>query len=169
MPLMSVLEFIASLKWPVVVLAAMVWIARTLKKPAVTEWLREWMTSRNFRAKLGAAEVETMTAAVQEAAAEAVAAPCEDDSTQVEPEQLRRENIDRLVRQSALWGWTVAASGGAPPNAQIDWDHEQPRITLRQSPADQQAALRAAWWSQHLRGAPDPATGPAPGSPTEGP
>lgn len=151
---MSVLEFISSLKWPVVLLAVLGWIAHTLRKPAVTDWLKEWLSTRNFRARFATGEIETTSVA---AAVQAATATDEQLGQQEEPQRLRQEAAEQLMRQAAMWGWRAHRAGMEIPVPQVEMRGDQPIITFANSlelltPAQQQSNLLQTWYLQHLRG-----------------
>lgn len=138
---MSVLEFISSLKWPIVVLVLIATVWRAFKKhPGAGRWFADYLESRDLRGKAGPVEFEAMTkAAVEQAAAitaasdeelAAIAGPAEqalfdEEPSRPDPTVLRREVVEGLMRTSARWGWEMAQMGfRTPPNPHIEWSED---------------------------------------------
>lgn len=145
---MSVLEFISSLKWPIVLLVMLAVLVRGIKRnPEFGEWLRNWLDRRDVSAKFGGlAEVQASSKnAVEQAAAvsaasdyelTAIAAEAEPQRVMdpelmgYDPAELRREVVEDLMRTSAQWGWEMAQMGfRTPPDPHIEWsDSGTPHI-----------------------------------------
>jgi hypothetical protein len=139
---MSVLEFISSLKWPIVVLVVLAWASRAPNKhPDLARRLAAYLDRRDIRGKAGPVEFEAITPAaiVQAAAASddelAVLAAEDQDSeeeTRSRPDLsiLRREVVEQLLHSSAQWGWEMAQLGfRTPPDPQVRWtDDGRPEI-----------------------------------------
>lgn len=160
---MSVLEFISSIKWPIVALILLGVIVRGVKKnPGFGQWLRDWADRHDFSGKAGPVQFQaTSKAAVEDAAAvtaasdaelSAIAAASEQqdaldpDLVFYDPSELRREVVEGLMRTSARWGWEMAQMGfRTPPDPQVRWTHDgRPEITPTPlTPLEQLAALRA--------------------------
>lgn len=141
---MSVLEFISSLKWPFVVLVALLVMSRALRKsPGLGEWARSWLDKRDVRGKVGPAEFEATAsqAAVEQAAAVTAAsdeelaaivaaepqqeAPDTAPASQPDVSVMRRENVESLLRASAQWGWEMAQMGfRTPPDPHVQWTED---------------------------------------------
>jgi hypothetical protein len=151
---MSVLEFISSLKWPVVLLAMFFWIARALKKnPGFRDWFKHWVENHDFRGKIGPAELEAFSreselvqaaAATDEELAELAGADrpgTEDVPTAVTTTAvaaLRREVVEEVIRSAAQWGWETAHMGfRTPPNPRVEWtDDGRPVIRFGEGTGD---------------------------------
>jgi hypothetical protein len=144
---MSVLEFISSIKWPIVALILLGVIVRGVKKsPSFGQWLRDWLDRRDVSGKAGPLEFQAMSkAAVEQAAAVSAASDAEinaiaaasETQAVLDPElmgydtaELRREFVEDLMRASAQWGWEMAQMGfRTPPDPQVRWtDDGRPQI-----------------------------------------
>jgi hypothetical protein len=143
----SVLEFIASLKWPITVLVALFVVTRAFTSdPGKGQALADWLNKRNVRANIGGQELEFTMAGTEDAAA-TVTAPDEQLAASIagstEPGtgsgiavptdeavvQMRREAAEELMRNAARWGWDAAQMGfTTPPVPQIDWQGDRPVI-----------------------------------------
>jgi len=135
----SVLEFIAALKWPVVVLVALGVVSRGFKRnPDMGRWFRGWLDSRDVRGKIGPTEFEATASRAVEAAAGIAAASDEHIADNLAASlgqagtaqsdgvhQLRREAVEALMRDSAKWGWVSAQMGfRSPPDPDIRWQED---------------------------------------------
>ncbi|WP_405590001.1 hypothetical protein [Streptomyces sp. NBC_01190] len=126
---MSVLEFIASLKWPVVVLVLLGYGSRTMKKhPNLRKWIAAYVEKRDVRGKMGPAEFEAITPATSAIVRAAVASDVElaaiagEQTSTPDTSVLRREVVEDLLRSSAQWGYEMAQIGmRTPPNPYIRW------------------------------------------------
>lgn len=144
---MSVLEFVAAWKWPVVVLVALLYSRWALRKnPSLTAWLKKLVEKRDVTAELGPAKLQLSTPATQadvltaaasdeelkDAALEELAAqPGGDvDFDGLDLAGVRQSAIEAIMRDAARWGWEMAQIGfRTPPEPQIIWDRDgQPRI-----------------------------------------
>lgn len=136
---MSVLEFISSLKWPVVVLVGIFVVSRGFKRnPDMGVWFRRWLDSRDVKAKGAGFELEATASRAVAAAASVAAASDErlvaeldasvtqadgEPASPAEVEGLRREAVETLMRDAASWGWEMAGMGfRTPPDPQVEWD-----------------------------------------------
>lgn len=152
---MSVLEFISSIKWPIVALIALVLFSRAVKRsPGLGAWVREWFDSRDMRGKFGPAEFEATASGARDAAQ--IAAASDDDLAELAAEgrdsasgaaeevgraditALRREAVEEVMRQAAGWGWSAAKAGYVElPRAVIEWDEQgRPSMVSRPSIRD---------------------------------
>lgn len=125
---MSVLEFIASLKWPITVLL-LVGLAswRLRRNPDLGNAIRALIGSRSIRLNIAGQEVElgeaagaaTVAAAPDEALAEVGSRrDAEQDITEI-----RREAVEEAMNAAALYGWNEARSGAARlPELSLQWD-----------------------------------------------
>ncbi|MET9120188.1 hypothetical protein [Streptomyces sp. NPDC004528] len=151
---MSVMEFISSLKWPIVVLIIGLTAMRQLRRsPETRSSLAEWFRRRNFRVQVAGQELEmtladtvdNMTAAASgdgqlaayaqgpgegRASNEADPAPKEDPTGETDLTGLRRSAVEAVMRNAAQWGWEMAQSGfRSPPDPQVRWtDDGTPEI-----------------------------------------
>lgn len=119
---MSVLEFIASLKWPVVVLVLLGYGSRTMKKhPNLRKWIAAYVEKRDVRGKMGPAEFEAITPATSAIVRAAVASDVElaaiagEQTSTPDTSVLRREVVEDLLRSSAQWGYEMAQIGMRTP------------------------------------------------------
>lgn len=135
---MSVLEFIASLKWPVTVLL-LVGLAswRLRRSPELGHSIRALIGSRSIRLNIAGQEVELGEAA---GAATFAAAPDEaltEITSQRDAEQditeIRREAVEEAMNAAALYGWHAARSGAARlPDLSLQWDERgQPEMGVK--------------------------------------
>lgn len=148
----SVLEFIAALKWPIFLLILVFLSAYAVKRSSAEtrERLLAFVTRLSFRVKGGPVEVEALladTEAEMKAAVapdSALAAVVGGESAEpgqasplITPESvgaLRREVVEAVMRSSARWGWEMARSGNylTLPNAVVRWSADgRPQIGLR--------------------------------------
>ncbi|GGW15073.1 hypothetical protein GCM10018980_40530 [Streptomyces capoamus] len=147
---MSVLEFISSLKWPVVVLVigltAMVQLRRS---PVARSSIIAWFKGRNFRMRVAGQEFETtipspldmvdnMTTAASGDAQLAARSPrergtpAEDNEprggtapVETELTGLRRSAVEAVMRDAAQWGWQMAQMGfHSPPDPEVQWTED---------------------------------------------
>lgn len=151
---MSVLEFISSLKWPIIVLTVLIYGARTMKgHPDIWTWLKEWLDRRNINAQVLGAQLQTTDSAAPTAA---VTAP--DTALPAgQAQEIRREAAEQLMRQAAIWGWHAHRVGAEVPVPQIEMRGDQPVITFTnylavRTAAEQQRDLVQSWYRQHLAG-----------------
>lgn len=147
---MTDLEFISSLKWPIVVLVlAGAATIKLRKKPQFWTWLQGWLDRRNIHAQAFGAQLQTTDAAAPAAAVTAPDAELPDGDAQ----EIRREAAEQLMRQAAMWGWHAHRVGAPIPVPTIDTMGELPVISFStESPAQQQSALLRAWYGRHLKG-----------------
>lgn len=141
---MSVLEFIAALKWPIVVLVGMAFASRRMRQdPDLTQWIKRWLDKRNVRAAFAGAEVETISAATLDAVAAASAPDAEllqraanqSHGAVAGPQQLRREAVEELMQRMAGWGWETAFQGyERPPTPRVIWDGDTVRAVVADAP-----------------------------------
>ncbi|MGP4043980.1 hypothetical protein [Streptomyces sp. 2A115] len=138
---MSVLEFIASLKWPLTVVVLALLAARMLTRtPELNKDARRMFGNKNVRLNIAGQEIEMTHAAVNDSVAAAAqtdqdliqragAMPPEDQRNIV---QIRREAIEDVMRGGAQWGWDAAKAGfEEPPKLKIKWTAEgEPKIVL---------------------------------------
>ncbi|MFJ1554358.1 hypothetical protein [Streptomyces mirabilis] len=151
---MSVLEFISSLKWPIVVLViGLTAMSQLRRSPATRSSLAEWFRRRNFRVQVAGQELEmTLADTVDNMTAAAsgdgqlaayVQGPRESGkSNEVDPNSrdeptgetdltgLRRSAVEAVMRNAAQWGWEMAQLGfRSPPDPQVRWtDDGTPEI-----------------------------------------
>lgn len=153
----SVLEFIAALKWPVTVLLLAAIGGRWWhKSPAARATFRDWIGTRNIRLAVAGQELEATLAATQgnmitaAASDEALVATLADRAalsddeaesqqpsspTQGEVVNLRREAVEAVMNLAAEWGFAMARHGyPEKPDMPVQWD-EQGRPEIR-VPAD---------------------------------
>ncbi|BBB01058.1 hypothetical protein RVR_8297 [Actinacidiphila reveromycinica] len=133
---MSVLEFISSLKWPVVVLVGIFVVSRGFKRnPDMGAWFRRWLDSRDVRGRVGPAEFEanlnaTRDALVTAAASDDVLAAADQPVSDLlvpspDTTALRRDAVEVVMRTAARWGWDMADMGFRnPPVPVIQWDDD---------------------------------------------
>ncbi|MGW1892131.1 hypothetical protein ACWCP6_18005 [Streptomyces sp. NPDC002004] len=151
---MSVLEFISSLKWPllILILTAFSWW-RFKKNPQLGNHLRTVLEGRSVRVSIAGQEMELSH--VVEAAAVAASSDAElahtahvnDLGQEVDTVQLRRAAVEDLMTHAAHWGWSAAQLGfETPPNPAIQWNEQgQPEIGFASGTLDRarhQAILR---------------------------
>ena len=168
---MSVLEFVAALKWPITLLILVLLVAIAVKRssPETREQVVKFITDRNFRLKVGPNELEALRAdteaemkvAVAPDAALAAAIGSEspngakgDPSSAIQGVgALRREVVEAVMRSSARWGWEMARSGTylSLPNPVVRWTESgRPVIGLR-TPAEEIARLDEIARNQEVR------------------
>ncbi|MFF3871211.1 hypothetical protein [Streptomyces sp. NPDC001978] len=159
---MSVLEFISSLKWLVTLLILVVFISwRARRNPDLSNTLKTFVMSRNFRLQAFGADVEATRAEVETAVAGALAARTDEELAEAaepaasgEPDvaQLRREAVEAVMTSAAHWGWSMAQMGFKnPPNPAIRWDEEgQPKIVFGSSDLTRRV-IPAAWARRTLK------------------
>lgn len=155
----SVLEFIAALKWPITVLLLVglaVW--RTRRNPELAEYLKRFMAGRNVRVNIGGQELELSAAeaavrtATQsdielgEAAEEAATIGDAESTVPRDVTEIRREALETVLVEAAHWGWNMAEMGfQIPPKPEIAWDNaDQPRILFTQENLSKEELQRAA-------------------------
>ncbi|MFB7288718.1 hypothetical protein [Actinacidiphila glaucinigra] len=139
---MSVLQFIASLKWPITILIGLILLTCAHKKnPEPGRSFARWLGSRNLRANIAGQEFE-ITAPDLSGVATTVTAPDTElaqaisISANIPPGaageavvRFRRETVEELIRSAARWGWEIGQLGlPKPPTPQIDWEGERPVI-----------------------------------------
>jgi hypothetical protein len=107
----NVLEFISSLKWPVVVLVLVGSGARAVKKhPGFGKWLREWFDRRNANLRFGPAE-GSLTLPQETATAVRTATASDEQLAAPDPTGQRQEAVEIIMRDAARWGWQMAHRG----------------------------------------------------------
>ncbi|MET7715252.1 hypothetical protein [Streptomyces sp. NPDC005407] len=179
---MSVLEFISSLKWPIVVLIiSLTALVQLRRSPEARSSFGAWFRGRNFRVQVAGQEfeatladtVDNMTAAasgdVQLAAhaqsphesgisTEGDESPGGQLSGEADLTGLRRSAVEAVMRNAAQWGFEMAQMGfRSPPDPQVRWaDDGTPEImfgTGRLKVAiDEEAWARLARQAQEFRG-----------------
>lgn len=144
---MSVLEFISSIKWPIVALVALAVVARGSKKhPGWREWIKKYIEGRDISGRAGPFELQTSTPGgqaivqaaassdeqVAQAAREALTATPDGTSggAPVDVAALRRDLVEEVIRNAAQWGWEMAGMGfRSPPVPYVRWSAEgEPEI-----------------------------------------
>lgn len=163
---MSVLEFVAALKWPitVIVLAGFSTYAINRSSPGARQSFGDFFKDRNFRLKVGGQEIEatlaeaerrmSVAAAGDETLAASTVAVDEEGRQYRQPvaqevDALRREAVEAVMRSAAKWGWEMSEAGyKLMPNPVVRWTSNGiPEIGLRVnegSPMDQYARRIAA-------------------------
>lgn len=154
---MSVLEFIAAIKWPVTLLILATAAMYTLRRsPEARASFNRHMQTRNWRIRIAGQEVEgtliaaqpAMTAAVltdDQLAAELVRRFREEQQsiadldlsqyrlpTDNDIETTRREAVESVMRTAARWGWDMAHRELRQlPELDIEWTNEgRPEISI---------------------------------------
>ncbi|MEU5737015.1 hypothetical protein ABZ784_03335 [Streptomyces tendae] len=167
---MSVLQFIAALKWPLFLLIVLgfVWW-RTRRNPSLGQTTRQLIEARNIRMNVGGQELELTR--VEEAAAiaassdETIAAAAQRTDPQEDPDvvSIRREAIEQLMLRSIHWGWSTSRNDPRHrPEPMIIWDASgQPLITTMNS---DESAARLAAMQRRLARLLRPEDGSSPGS-----
>ncbi|WP_210587153.1 hypothetical protein [Streptomyces sp. GESEQ-35] len=140
---MSVLQFISSVKWPllILILVAFSWW-RLRKNPVLAATLQKVLEGRSVRISLAGQEVELTR--VEEAAAIAAssdaeiirAATTDGDgegglaTDEIDVVQFRRAAVEQLMARAAEWGWNAAREGFRyRPRPAIKWNLDgQPEI-----------------------------------------
>ncbi|MGW4886921.1 hypothetical protein [Streptomyces murinus] len=149
---MGVLEFISSLKWPIVVLVVfLAAITKLRRSPEARASLGAWLRTRNLRFRIAGQEFEStladtldnMTTAASGDGQLAGYAPLPARSLADGEERalhqtlpadeltdLRRSAVEAVMRNAARWGWEMAQIGHqSPPNPQVRWtDDGTPEI-----------------------------------------
>jgi hypothetical protein len=149
---MSVLEFVSSLKWPIVVLTVLGYGARLVKThPGVGTWLKAWLDRRNINAQVLGAQLQTTDSTPPAAV---MTAP-DDALPEGQAQEIRREAAEQLMRQATAWGWHAHRVGARMPVPQIEMRGDQPVITFAdyltaRPSAQQQNDLVQNWYRQHL-------------------
>lgn len=156
MPVVSTLEFIVRVQWPLLVLllTLIVCIAAALSKG-----LREVLKKIRIRLNIAGNEVEVAPGQAEEVAEEtagslAVAAKSDEELQALAEKEgaaqdaervttFRREAVEALMRDAAHWGWHQAHMGfKRPPDPYVDWDAESgPRILYGASSGPDLAAV----------------------------
>lgn len=134
----SVLEFIAAIKWPITVLILAGVAALALRRsPRTRGSMGTWLRERNLRLNVAGQEFEATLAATRGSmgvAAEndsnlaaAVADAIEPSEAAVEQTQetveaARRAAVETVLRSGVRLGWQLAKSGtSAPPAVEVHW------------------------------------------------
>jgi hypothetical protein len=137
----SWLQFIADIKWALVALIVTLLIARALKKatPETRTAFRDAMTNRKLRAKFGDSEVElgdrlteavTVVAASDAQLQERLQDDASEPATPEELQQVRREALDQIIRQTVALTWTIRHEPfDLPPVPHVEWDGDRPTVT----------------------------------------
>ncbi|MFI2202680.1 hypothetical protein ACH47Z_18245 [Streptomyces sp. NPDC020192] len=137
---MSVLEFISSVKWPITLLILVGFTSwQSKRNPGISETIKSFVMSRNFRLQAFGADVEATKAETTAAAAGELAARTDEELAQAaqptttgQPDvaQIRREAVEAVMTSAAQWGWAMAQMGFKnPPNPAIQWNADgQPEI-----------------------------------------
>jgi hypothetical protein len=136
----SVLEFIAAIKWPVFLLVLLGVTVRGAKKhPEVSARVAAYFEKRDISGKAGPVEFQaTSKDAVEQAAAVSAASDevlaastfsfdLGDLFTEPPPDPtvMRRDAVEDVMRLSAQWGWEAAQMGfRSPPNPHIEWSED---------------------------------------------
>lgn len=150
---MSVLEFIAAVKWPITVLLLAGFVTwRTRRNPAWLTWLKDLISERNLRLNIGGQEVELTAAeaAVRTATQSDVelGGAVEDASAEggKDVTAIRREAVETVMVEAAHWGWNMAQLGyNSPVDPGIKWDDDgHPRILFTQRALSDDEARMAA-------------------------
>lgn len=155
----SVLEFIASIKWPVTVLLLVALGTVVLRgSPGTRRSMGEWISQRNLRLNLGGQEIEATLAETQgrmglaaetdsqlagENAADGTANDQQgsDSVTPVSVEVARRAAVEDLMRIATLLGWQLARSGAsAPPDTTVRWGEDGRPVIESQTVAHESGA-----------------------------
>jgi hypothetical protein len=141
---MSWLQFIADIKWAVVALIVLAVASRKLKRvsPETRRAVRDSLLTRKLRVKLGDAEAELGEKQQLAAAVDAAAASDAELQQQIQQatngeqptvetvQQVRREAIDEIIRQSVRLTWEIRDLDFAlPPVPHVEWDGDRPRVT----------------------------------------
>ncbi|MGW3668736.1 hypothetical protein [Streptomyces sp. NPDC005141] len=138
---MSVLEFIASIKWPVTVLLLAALSTVVLRgSPGTRRSMGEWLGQRNLRFSLGGQEIEATLAETQGRLGTAAEPDSQlvggssatdtasdqqgsDASASQSVEASRRAAVEDLLRSAALLGWQLARKGtSSPPDPTVRWE-----------------------------------------------
>ncbi|MFB6548663.1 hypothetical protein [Streptomyces sp. NPDC056405] len=171
---MSVLQFIAALKWPLFLLIvfSFVWW-RTRRNPALGQTTRQLIEARNIRMNVGGQELELTR--VEEAAAiaassdETIAAAAQAEGAADQPDDpdvlsIRREAVEQLMISAIQWGYASAQiDPRTTPNPVISWPDDgtpviRSRSTTEASRARQAAVRRRLWNSMGERSDSSPGT-----------
>lgn len=143
------LEFISSLKWPIVVLAAIAWLARATKtNPGFGKWLKDWIDKRNLNAELPGMKISTSDA---QQAVQTATAP-DGDLPEGRAQEIRQEAVEQLMRQASILGWIAHMNNESPPSPTIQQVEGQTVIDFaRTITAEQRAALLRRVWAERGR------------------
>jgi hypothetical protein len=153
----SWLQFIADIKWAVVALVVLAVASRKLKRvsPETRQAVRDSLLTRKVRLKLGDAEAELgEKQQLAEAASTAAASDAElvetiQQATNEPPtaealQQIRRDAIDEIIRQTVRLTWEMRELDFAlPPVPHVEWDGDRPWVTYGAAVnAERKQALR---------------------------
>lgn len=141
---MSVLEFIAAIKWPLTVLILAGFAAIALRRsPQTRGSIAAWLHRRNLRLHLAGQEFEATVAETQgsidaaispdPALTEAVARTPEGEEGQHRPERIAAEKELENARRQAVadvarnavrlgWQWGRGEQGASEPMTAVSWD-----------------------------------------------
>lgn len=147
---MSVLEFIAAIKWPVTVLILAFTAGRWWhRSPEARTTFRSWIEGRNIRLSVAGQQLEATLADAQrtliaatgsddelaQAEPESTADEDEGDRSHVSVTMRRREAVEAVLRSAATLGWEAAGGSRPTPYVQVSWSPEgEPSIVLREVP-----------------------------------
>ncbi len=166
----TTLQFIASLKWPllILILAGLVAVAIWRSTPETRAALRSAVATRGLKVGLpGGIDVDWSapgsTDAVRQATApdeqliEFATTQGEAAPTAEQVQVLRRDAVERVMREAAFWGYSMARTGfRSPPVPNIQWDGDRPRITYGFTTTEQAVRHLVANqtnWGEHQSGA----------------
>lgn len=140
---MTYLQFFASLKWPllVLILAGLVAIGIKRSSPATRAALRSAVATRGLKVGLpggidvdwaapGSADAVQQAAAPDDQLIELATTRGETAPTTEQVQVLRRDAVERVMREAAFWGYSMAKTGFRnPPVPKITWDGDRPQIS----------------------------------------
>ncbi|WP_042435599.1 hypothetical protein [Streptacidiphilus anmyonensis] len=146
---MSILQFVVDTQWSlmllVLVVVGIVWVRRM--SPETRRVVRGALMARGVKASVGSVSLEVGAPANVETLATAAATddqltkelePSESETTEEQVQQIRRDAVERLMREAAEWGWTTAQVGFTnPPVPQIAWNGDHPEINYAFSSMEQ--------------------------------
>lgn len=151
---MSVLEFIAAIKWPITVILMPIMIATGLKlSPGARRAIGAWLEHRDVRLQLAGNELATTLAETQgsmglaagtdsalaETAADAAEPPNDEPNpAAISPEAvefLRRAAVEHVVNGAVRLGWQWAQQGNPQPEVTVWWtDEGHPSVRFSHPP-----------------------------------
>jgi hypothetical protein len=122
----TTLQFLASLKWPllILILAGLVTVAIKRASPETRAAFRHALLNRSLKVSVAGASFEAGAPTPQEALALATApdaqiaasaAAGQEDATPEQVEMIRREAVDYLTRTAASMGWRAGLAGASSP------------------------------------------------------
>ncbi len=144
---MSILEFIAAVKWPLVVLIV-VGLATLLvvKYESLREALKQAL-DRIESLKVG--NVEVTLGAVLRAAQLSDQTFNAQGVEGADVQQLRREAVEEIIRRASAWGWSAARMGTwqREPEPIVRWDGDEPVIQFGvASAAESHSRMLQEWY-----------------------